>query len=159
MGYDVNEMLEALEVKGLEQWGIPDFTIPEPTNEQLRRFNRSMEALGNKTSEELAELYAASAKAATAELHKRCKTEKRKPTTEEIDEAIDKSAEVVDTPYYRVISDLCSEMVTPEQLAALPGRVFRNWYAWLIRQVKDPLASISASRPSLEVLKGGLNAS
>jgi hypothetical protein len=115
----------------------------------MRRFRRSMEVLGLGNIDKLAAAYAEAAKAARADLDKRCKTEKRKPTNDEIGEAADAAGAVIDERFFRIVAEVCSNVITAEQIAQIPGRVFRNWFAWLWREFIGDLASSDAPRSPL----------
>lgn len=45
MGFDGTAALQPLDYKGMTEWGIPDGTVPEPTNEALMAFVSAIQGL------------------------------------------------------------------------------------------------------------------
>jgi hypothetical protein len=158
-GFDADEAVEALDVRGLSKYGIDNFTIPEPTSRQLRLYARGLQRLGLGDREVGEAKYAEAAKAARAELEKRCKAEKRKPTPEEIDEAIDGAAAELNRSTFALVVELCGEPLTVETLERVPIRLFNAFFWWLWTEIMDPTVSSPATRPSLTALQGGKSAS
>jgi hypothetical protein len=142
MGFDASSV-EGLEIRGMSQYGIPDQTIPDPTNKQIRAFGRFMSRTfeGSKTGD-IAKKYAKAIEEAGDD-----------------EEAQDEAIAAIDAELYEVTSRLCSGKITGAQLEGLPKRVFGKLFEWLLTELRDPTVSSPATKPSLTVLKGEQSAS
>lgn len=158
-GFDAATAVEPLDVKGLASFGVDDFTIPDPTSSQLRRFAKALDSIGFANQEASTAQYAEAGKAARAEVEKRAKAEKRKATQEEIDEAVDRAGAELDKRLMTAVAHVCGDVVTADQLEVIPSRVFRAFFWWLWGEFVDPTVSSPATRPSLTALQGGKSAS
>jgi hypothetical protein len=142
MGFDA-DIIEGLEIRGMAQYGIPDQTIPEPTNKQIRAFDRSIVRLfdGDKP-ENMAARYAKAIEDAAGD--------------EELEEA---AIAAIDAELFGIVERLCGGVITAAQLEDLPKRIFGKFTQWLVKELRDPTVSSPATKPSLKVVRDGQNAS
>ncbi len=68
MGFDGSAVLRPLDYKGMSEWGVPDGTIAEPSNEKLLAFFDAVSALASNEGEASGEELLSRAHQATSEL-------------------------------------------------------------------------------------------
>jgi DNA-binding GntR family transcriptional regulator len=159
VSYDASD-LEPLEVKGLGAYGIPNCVIPDQTQSQLRRFARALDSQGYADRFKLAEAYSSASDKAEKDLIAAAKKAKRPaPTEDEIGDAIDVAFDELDKKFYGIIADVCSNVITVEQLAGLPARRYRHFWKWLSDELLNPPESRPATKPVLTVVPDARNAS
>jgi hypothetical protein len=121
MPFDANT-IEPLIVTGLAEYGIEDFTIPEPSNVLSRRFGRFMvDMFSGSTPDAVTNKYAQALEDTAGD-----------------PEAQEKAVVEMNAQLFEAMSELCSGVVTAEQLEAIPTRLFGKLFLWLLSEMAEP---------------------
>jgi hypothetical protein len=121
MGFDAN-LIEGLNIKGMADYGVPDQTIPEPSNKQFRDFGRFMaDMFGGGEESDVFRKYQGTLDAAGDDK-----------------QAADAAVDALNDQLFVATSKLCSEVFTAAQLEGLPRRVFGELFLWLITEMASP---------------------
>lgn len=143
-GFIAAESVESLEFD-FRPWVQSNGTIPEPSSKKVSEF---MKTLSNIYRAE----YERARKASRTEAEPKGRTKK---TKQEVDsEAIQRMMEEIDGDVqeqaserlFEAISEVCSGVVTVEDLTGLPFRIVRSFSGWLVGELQNPEGSTPATK-------------